>query len=722
MQLGTQFFFVEDYGQFKGNSGTKPTAGQNPTNSMPLDRDTLPKNPEVDADSVQMSSTVACPKHETTYVLVGHDRAHDRVAIVQIDGPDDAQLLMWDRQAFETAYSPDSGRPVISLYEPQRALPAWLDAVEGCTAEKIDGLRSAQSSRKHAVCIQQRLAPICALGEKLPEIFQLSDFQKKLNNEIRQQGKRLGRNLNVSRVRSQLLIWYAFGKQAMALFPAYTRCGSKTIAESDGPPVGAPKRGRPSTRGRSAGFNCDKPMVKAMEAGYRRHREMGTPVAVIYRKTLVSEFHCGVKTARGGRPRIVQRDGNPFPSESQFRYNMDKIFSKKEVRTGIYGSTKIRRTESASRGAYTDGVAYVGERIEFDAQVLDEHPVSFDGIHVLEKLHATEAIDVASCVIIGVGAGLGAEDTASHQAMQFSAAIPKVKFCSLFGVQIEADEWSCQGLPAGSFGDRGPGMSERFASKENALLRTFGRSFQGQDKPSIENSHEKSIIIEGQPVLRYANHNPVEVFKNEILRVIAHNKGADVSSRLTPEMVQQNVVPTPNGVHSFLISRGRSMLTQISFDEAVRRYLTPIEVTISSDGVFYNKLRFVSMEMSASGLLDYAKNHGSFSIKAFVLELCASTIWVETANGALIEVKFKPPLMEDADFLPMTHADTFVYANQFMDLQAQQKDVGQAAWIQYEQQCAEQDDIAASRNQPIPVKPGVVSKNATEQAKRATGS
>lgn len=677
MQLTSQFVFKEDYGQF--------ISGQ-------------------------------------TYVLAGHDRQNDRVAIVEIGGPDDAQLLMWNRKAFEDAYSPESGKSVISLCDPQRTLPEWLATIEGCTAAKIDAMRSKNSPRKHVDCIQERLAVISAIGEKLPSIFEQADWQKQLNREIRSEGKRLGRNLNVTRVRSQLLIWYAFGKQEMALFPAFTRCGSKAIVESDEPPVGAPKRGRPATRGRRAGFNVDKPMLEKMEAGYRLYRGKGIPVAVIYRRTLGSEFHCRVKPGVGRRPRLVQPDGKPFPSESQFRYHMDKIFSKKEVRTGIYGATKIRRTESASCGAYSDGVSYFGERTEFDAQIKDEYPVSFDGLHVLEKQHVTSSIDVATGLITGIGAGLGAEDTASHQAMVFCEAIDKVKFCSLFGVHIEADAWSSIGIPSARFGDRGPGMSDKFATKENAFLRTFGRSYQGQDKPTIENSHEKSINIEGQPVPKFAKHNPVELFRKDIARALAHNNSADMSSRLTPEMVRHNVIPTPNGVHEFLMSRGRSMVIQIPFEEAVRRYLTPIEVTISPDGVYYNKLRFSSPEMHASGLLDHAKNNDSFSKSAFILELCVSTIWVEAENGALIEVKFKPPLMEDAQYKPMTHADTFLFADQFMNLQAQQSEVSQAVKTAYEQQIKEIDDIATSRNQPIQIKPGVVSKNATEKARRATGS
>jgi hypothetical protein len=372
-------------------------------------------------------------------------------------------------------------------------------------------------------------------------------------------------------------------------------------------------------------------------------------------------------------------------------------------------------------GAYTDGVAFVGERCEFDGQVLAVTPRSFDGVHILDKLHSTTLIDVACGMMLGIGGGLGHEDSVSHNAMLFCAAIDKVKFCSLFGITIEPDDWNCVGLPEGLFGDRGPGFSKEFTNSRNATLRGFGRSYQGQDKPSIETSHAKTIPIEGQPPREYSNKNPVEIFKDEIHRIIAINRGSNVASRLTPEMVAQGVIGCPIEIHQFMASKGRSMLVQIPFDEAVRRYLTKIKITITADQAEYNHLRYRSPELKASGLLDVAKIHGRREIDGYVLEMAVGTIWAEAIDGMLIELKFVPPNMENADFLPMCNADSIIYNNEFLALRGMQRENAEAARLQLCTSVRENADTASMRSSPILVSPGAASRSATKTARHATG-
>jgi len=191
---------------------------------------------------------------------------------------------------------------------------------------------------------------------------------------------------------------------------------------------------------------------------------------------------------------------------------------------------------------------------------------------------------------------------------------------------------------------------------------------------------------------------------------------------MTPEMVAQGVVPNPLGIFDFLSGKGRSMLVQIPFEKAVRDYLTLITVKITSDGVMYNGLRFRSAELMQSGLPDYAKRNGSFEMKAFTLELCVSTLWLENRDGHLLEIKYVPPLMEDVDFIPLTHADSFVYDKALTQLNDQQKDVASAAALLFEQGCRDQENLASKKVKPLKVKAGVVSKLATREAMNVTGA
>lgn len=675
MNILTQFTFSEDYGQFSANE---------------------------------------------LYVLTGIDRRNDRVAITHVRGIDDAELIMWDRSAFENTLTNQDGQMVIIPCNPQRQLPPWLKDIEGCLVERLDSTRSNSAKKTHQSRIYERAKILSTVAKDFESILGSKNPRKLINKTIRSKCCEMGKANNVTRMRSQLLIWMAFGQQELALFPAYRNCGTAGIADEQSNKHKPKKRGRPSKRGKEKGCNVDRSMLKKIENGFKKHSELRKSLRRIYYQSLISEFGC-IQAKRKGKLATTQPDNQPFPSEQQFRYHINKILGKNVVREKTFGANKTRRTETANIGSYVDGISYIGEGTQFDAQIIDERIQSFDGTVVLDKsLHVTSIVDEATGMVLGLGGGLGAEDVVSHQAMMFCMAIDKKIFCQLFGIQIESCDWPSIGIPSSMLGDRGPGMSS-FATHENSERRTFGRSFQGQDKPNIESSHDKLIKIEGQQPTQFARLNVIELYKKSIYEAIRQNRSKDVSSRVTPEMAHSISDATPISVYDFLIRRGRSMLHQITLDEAVRRYLTKVEITISAQGAFYNHLKFNSVELAESGLLEFTKRRGTVKLSAYILELCVSAIWIELASGELIRANYVPPLMENLDYAILTNDESKQHADQINQLVWAQKEQQAAAGLAYAQAIQDLYANAAATRPPLVVGRKKQGARADKEAEEITG-
>src|SRR3546814_12761715 len=84
---------------------------------------------------------------------------------------------------------------------------------------------------------------------------------------------------------------------------------------------------------------------------------------------------------------------------------------------------------------------------------------------------------------LGIGFAFGAENNDAYQAAIFCAAISKTKFCSLFGINIEEDQWPSQGVIPHLITDRGPGIKgAKNADGTGTIVHEGTPSGQGQSK------------------------------------------------------------------------------------------------------------------------------------------------------------------------------------------------------------------------------------------------
>jgi len=248
-----------------------------------------------------------------------------------------------------------------------------------------------------------------------------------------------------------------------------------------------------------------------------------------------------------------------------------------------------------------------------------------------------------SGAIVGVGFSLGAERAAAYRMAMFCAAICKVKYCALHGMTIAPEEWPTIGLPVKYITDRGVGATSIAFARDTVFkpaIRELTPSYSGQSKAVIESSHPKTTSNLDAPSYTQSQLTPTQMIRREILATIRDNDCMLVQSRLTPDLVDKVLTPTPIGVWEAMARLGRNDAQRISFEDAVRNFLSMVPVKMKADGVYLKGRRYDSEHLRATKILDKVARSQGLDMQAYYLEGAARYIWIQI-EGQLVELQLQ---------------------------------------------------------------------------------
>lgn len=537
------------------------------------------------------------------------------------------QLSYVARHRFEIAI--ESGE-ILILNEAEE-LPPWFSGLS------IDDLRSHRSDRykikvSHEERIARTLQHLQPLVQNLDEILSAENPDLLINAHARS----CSPPQNEKRFRIAFYSYICFGFTPWSLHYGVHRIGHWDRFSKQ------TKLGRPSRLlGANHGYGTnDTEVLAKIEEGYRRFAGHGQHLSKIYRKTMTKIFCCVMQTEPSGRKRYVHPSGLPFPSFGQFCYRIGQIFSLESRQLHKYGHSHVRTKLKHSQGRYSESVGNVMERTEQDAYCSTQVSVGYlPGVH-LPPLWVVRIRCLASGMIVGVGFSVGAELASGYRMALFCAAIDKVKFCSLFGQDIVAADWPSIGLSPHMINDRGPGSTSKADGENrnfNPIIKEAAPSYSGQSKASIETTHPKTTKGDGKPQFRETRLSIPQLAAQEVLRVIADNNSFSVIDRLNNSALIDEILPVPTAIWNYLNKKGRNQGITPVFNEAVRSYLTPIELIVRDDAVYFKDARYDSASLRESGILQKAHDLGRYSVKGYMLDACVRHLWVDI-DSELIEV------------------------------------------------------------------------------------
>ncbi|HSH96837.1 MAG: transposase [Methylophilaceae bacterium] len=573
-----------------------------------------------------------------------------------------SELIVIDRDAFEAGI-PEQ----ITLTENQTSMPLWLKELEGRDISRID-LKRPKAVKQHRERVEERLFWITPAIITMDEILDSPDPQASINAKARE----CATPQNESRFRAWLLTYLCFGRDQWVLLPPFHKIGHWDRAEH----VGV-KFGRPSLAyGKYYGFGMTVEMRKGIIDGYRRFGKTGVKMSQIYSKTLISEFNCKVTTqtsvfdSLSKVKAVSQPQGLAFPTIEQFKYEVKKAFSIEQLQKNLYGEVRFRTDLSVSKGKFSEAVANLYERVEFDGYYTIERPKSYTEGNYYPPLCVVRCRDTLSGMLLGIGFSTNKESSEAYRTTLFSMAVPKKFFCSLFGIEIEDKDWPCVGMTGDTIFDRGPGSKKDLIDDDDLkpAIKGLPPAWFGQSKAGIESSHPRDFKIEGRPTYTLSNLTPVELAKREIFATIAYNQKADMSDRIYPNPDLAYIQPTPIGLWNHYDQRGRNDAMNVTIEKAIRSFLSPIELKTKHDGFWFKNIRYDSSEIRSLGILEDIGRGAELNVLGYGHSMCLRFIWVDI-NGRLFQLAAKLPLrgLEDDLFQSLAEVEEFAAIRSYVN-------------------------------------------------------
>ena len=502
-------------------------------------------------------------------------------------------------------------------------LPPWLDAVSKNNLSLCDAQRP-HAKILHSNRVENRLLTI-AKAIANPKTWMLADDPEyALNQMAREVG------CNETRYRTWVITYVSCSCNQWALHSPWHNIGRWARKLH-----GGKKFGRPSlANGTRYGHGEDPDLTEAYYAGYEEYARLGRTLQEVYDLIMVKKLKCKVGSRGKQKFKIfIPPLGQGFYTYDQFRYRLKKNFGLEKIQMDLYGEVRVRTKMAPSKGKYAEHLVNLMEEVEADAFSCAELPRGYLEGSTLQPLKVAVGVDVLSSMGLGIGFSLGSERREAYRMMLFCMAVPKVYFCSLFGLNICQEDWPSQGLPSCYITDRGPGAVLKLIEEfdDEFPIRELALAYAGQSKATVESSNPRKRKTEGKPAYCKSKFTPVKLARKLIWEFIKRTRTRWIEDKIEviPEMAF--VSPDPLSFWNSYDSRGRNDAQMMSIDNAVRSFLTPKKFSLKEDGVYLLGRKFNSSALKESGIFQKLKRSPLtvMQLDGYVMDLCVRHIWVE---------------------------------------------------------------------------------------------
>lgn len=261
-------------------------------------------------------------------------------------------------------------------------------------------------------------------------------------------------------------------------------------------------------------------------------------------------------------------------------------------------------------GDYRDVGRFAGQRFEADTFLVDLHLVEDMTGQPIGRLRVYLIVDVFSGMVVGVYMTVNEVDNAHVGRALHAAFAPKVDYCKLFGLEIQPQDWPCEGLPEIISADNKE-LVTTIAQYLPELVDTgIARPYHGDDKGTVEvNSsliQSGHVILYGEgvtkgPKLRCTDDPAkqatarVSTFMRELLRwvVYTHNHRPMPRTREIPaEFLKTKLNITPFNLWNWSRRKQGGVLRRYKAATMMPRLLPAIEANITRRGIEVDGLFF----------------------------------------------------------------------------------------------------------------------------------
>lgn len=454
-----------------------------------------------------------------------------------------------------------------------------------------------------------------------------------------------------------LFRYWAFGMTPNAFIGKYVNSGARGHQRTFNAGL---RPGRPPkflgeiTNERSKVLNEDDKAI--LRIGYALYKENKVKHLVkAYTQTLNRFYRAEVPSSdgsAGGRPLKLLEE---LPSFAQFVYWGKKAFDDMDVKRGRKGETKWAMDHRAIVGNAHQDLRGPCHRFEIDATILDIYLVSrFNRNWIIGRPVMYVVIDVLSRMIVGIHLGLEGPSWNIARHALFNAFTDKVSFCASYDIAINAEDWPCQHLPQELVADRGEMLSEAAEglvsglSINLAILPPFRADWKGTVERSFRTLNDLTHIHWTPGAVRTrikergdrdyrldATFDLHEITRIMIMAVLHWNHHSRDPKRLSKQMIENNVDPTPIGIWNWAAENDLLEANVRSREEVYLHLLPRARASVRAGGIYFKGMCYTNPLDPLGKRSARARANGRESIEIWH-EPYADHIWIKDEAGGFL--------------------------------------------------------------------------------------
>ncbi|HWQ42136.1 MAG TPA: Mu transposase C-terminal domain-containing protein, partial [Desulfosporosinus sp.] len=281
-----------------------------------------------------------------------------------------------------------------------------------------------------------------------------------------------------------------------------------------------------------------------------------------------------------------------------------------------YGEKEFELKHRPILGSSTIEAPGPGFRFQIDATIADIYIVSeIDRSQVIGRPTVYIIIDVFSRMITGVYVGLESPSWNGAMMALDSMVADKTELCKKYNINIEPEDWPCSYVPEAIIADRGEMEGYGVTNLINNLSVTIENTspYRGDYKGIVErffrtiNERIESFLPgaimkdyrkRGDPDYRLEAKLTLKEITEIVLRsVLLHNIREIEKYPLTPEMIRDEVPPTPLDLWNWGIENKKGTLRKIDRNRFRMNILPRGKATISRGAVVFRNLHYGASEL-----------------------------------------------------------------------------------------------------------------------------
>lgn len=456
--------------------------------------------------------------------------------------------------------------------------------------------------------------------ENEPYIFN-PDFLSETVGEIKKKtGKSSKRIFRIFRE------YWRGGKTINSLLPNYRNSGGRGKSKQSNDK----KKGRPSNVSRVQGIqgvNVTESDKELFEIGVKLYYiGKKTTLRNAYKEIVQKNYISGYKTINNQLVPIALPAEN-IPNYRQFLYWYNTKYIEREKIINKKGEKDFYLNHRPLLGNETNKASGPGDIFEIDATIGDIYLVSeLDRSRIIGRPVIYIVKDVYSRMVTGVYVGLeGPSWLAAMMALE-NTTTDKKEYCKKIGIEIEDGDWPCNHLPKNILADRG----EMESSNADSLVESLGIQIINAppyraDLKGIVERHfriindkikqtwmpgvvHKDFHQRGGRDYRLDAKLTLKAFEAIIvLTILEHNKKLISNYPLSKEMMEINLNPTPINIWNWGVQYRSGLLKMVDKDLIRLNLMQSKEVSVTGEGIVFNKMRYSSEECLRDGWFEKAR-------------------------------------------------------------------------------------------------------------------